>query len=191
MKVFDDGRIPPKEIDDILEILAEGFESNDGTISTKDVAKAIRASSKCFQKTYRVVVSDVHIGFVDIQSDSEEDALVKYEVDNRYEDIIWNESYTADVKIDNDFEFLTHQQVWIRQAFDEALGVTEKPDVSDNPKQTQGVCPKCRFLGLDYGDSYQDDDYFVYYWSCPNCGSEGQEFNKIVFDSYEIKEEIK
>lgn len=47
--------------------------------------------------------------------------------------------------------------------------------------QEQGKCPVCGNEELSYGDSFLQDESYVYRWSCKACGADGKEYHKLVF----------
>lgn len=44
-----------------------------------------------------------------------------------------------------------------------------------------GECPYCQSENVEYGDSYQDDDYYIYEFECLDCAKQSREYNNIEF----------
>ena len=49
-----------------------------------------------------------------------------------------------------------------------------------------GVCPVCGKYILNWGNSDISDNYIGYEYVCDNCGAEGTEYYKLVFDGHEV-----
>ena len=46
---------------------------------------------------------------------------------------------------------------------------------------TQGECPVCGYDDLTYGDSFLQDESYIYRWSCEKCGASGKEAFSLEF----------
>ena len=53
-------------------------------------------------------------------------------------------------------------------------------------KNAKGVCPMCGSYNLNWGDSDINDNYLGYEYECEDCGAQGQEWYRLVFDGHEI-----
>jgi len=51
---------------------------------------------------------------------------------------------------------------------------------------TDGNCPVCQSCELDYGCSEVIDNGIVYPFTCESCGATGKQYDKSIFDGYEI-----
>lgn len=49
-----------------------------------------------------------------------------------------------------------------------------------------GRCPVCGSSNLEWGNSDCTGDYINYEWTCKDCGAEGCEWYKLVFDGHEV-----
>ncbi|MBR2882123.1 MAG: hypothetical protein IKB96_07345 [Prevotella sp.] len=54
---------------------------------------------------------------------------------------------------------------------------------ANNSKQFH--CPHCGEKNLFYDGGYLADDYYIYDFTCMNCGTNGVEYNLLMFDGYE------
>ena len=52
-----------------------------------------------------------------------------------------------------------------------------------------GRCPVCGGRNLGWGDSDCTGDYMSYEWTCEDCGAEGCEWYKLVFDGHEVNQQ--
>ena len=46
---------------------------------------------------------------------------------------------------------------------------------------TAGECPVCSHEELIYGDSFLQDESYIYRWSCKKCGTDGKAAYSLVF----------
>jgi len=47
-------------------------------------------------------------------------------------------------------------------------------------------CPICQQSELSYDDCEIIDQYVVYNWTCIYCGAKGKQYDKTVFDGFEV-----
>lgn len=56
---------------------------------------------------------------------------------------------------------------------------------TDTNNSKQYICPHCGSKNLSYGNGNLTDDYYIYDFSCRDCGAEGIEYNLLTFCGYE------
>lgn len=52
-----------------------------------------------------------------------------------------------------------------------------------------GICPVCGKHNLSWGDSDINDSYIGYEYTCDNCGAQGTEYYRLVFDGHGVYNE--
>ena len=55
---------------------------------------------------------------------------------------------------------------------------------TDTTNSKQFRCPNCGSNNIDYGHGHLEDEYYIYYFDCCDCGASGREYNQLVFDGY-------
>lgn len=56
---------------------------------------------------------------------------------------------------------------------------------TDTSNSKQYTCPHCGSKNLSYGNGNLTDDYYIYDFSCHDCGTDGIEYNLLTFCGYE------